>query len=260
MSDNCITLAVCDQIATLTLNRPERLNACATDMADAIASALHALGDARVLVITGAGRAFCAGADLQAVAGASIAGGDLSHAALNTHFNPMMRRLAALNLPVISAVNGAAAGIGCSIALAADFVIAAQSAYFLQAFINIGLVPDGGASWTLPRLIGKSRATEMMMLGEKISAEKAAEWGLIYKTVADDQLAPAVLALATRLAAMPTVALGLMRQNIAAAAESTYALTLSLEAESQRIAGNSNDAHEGRTAFLAKRKPTFTGR
>jgi 2-(1,2-epoxy-1,2-dihydrophenyl)acetyl-CoA isomerase len=170
-----------------------------------------------------------------------------------------MISLARLNMPIITAVNGAAAGVGCSIGLAGDFVIAGRSGYFLQAFVNIGLVPDGGASWMLPRMVGKARATEMMMLGEKISAEKAADWGLIYKMVEDDQLQAEARALALRLANGPTVAYAVMRKNILIALENSFSEQLLAEAEGQRVAGNSADAAEGAAAFVQKRKAQFKG-
>jgi 2-(1,2-epoxy-1,2-dihydrophenyl)acetyl-CoA isomerase len=259
MTYETITVDVSDKIATITLNRPEKLNACSLDMADELSAALGALGDARALVITGAGRAFCSGADLTSLASGAGSRGQGSYMALTEHYNPLMIKMAHLPIPTISAVNGPAAGVGCSIALASDFVIAGASAYFLQAFVNIGLVPDGGASWMLPRLIGKARATQMMMLGEKIGAEKAADWGLIYKSVADDSLAIEVQTLAIRLATGPTLALGIMRQNIAAALNDDYASALLREAEGQRIAGDSADATEGAIAFLQKRKGAFKG-
>jgi 2-(1,2-epoxy-1,2-dihydrophenyl)acetyl-CoA isomerase len=260
MAFETITLDISDNIATITLNRPERLNACSLDMADDIGDALDQIGDARCVVITGAGRAFCSGADLQARGERSITGGQGSYLALTRHYNPTMMKLARLEVPVITAVNGPAAGVGCSIGLCGDFVIAGKSGYFLQAFVNIGLVPDGGASWMLPRLVGKARATEMMMLGERISGEKAAEWGLIYKCVEDDQLQAEARALATRLANGPTLAYGIMRKNILTALEQDYAFALNAEAEGQRIAGSSEDAMEGGLAFLQKRKPVFKGR
>ena len=163
-------------------------------------------------------------------------------------------------MPIITAINGAAAGVGCSIGLAGDFVIAGKSGYFLQAFVNIGLVPDGGASWMLPRMIGKARATEMMMLGEKISSEKAYDWGMVYKVVEDDVLMAEAHALATRLANGPTLAYATMRKNILVAMENSYSEQLLAEAEGQRIAGSSEDAAEGGMAFLQKRKPEFKGR
>jgi 2-(1,2-epoxy-1,2-dihydrophenyl)acetyl-CoA isomerase len=159
MTYETITLDITDQIATITLNRPDRLNAASLDMADEINHAISGnLGDARCLIITGAGRAFCSGADLQARGASSLTGGETSYAALTRHYNPMMMKLARLDMPVITAVNGPAAGVGCSIGLCGDFVLAGKSGYFLQAFVNIGLVPDGGASWMLPRLVGKASA------------------------------------------------------------------------------------------------------
>lgn len=246
-------------VLKITLNRPERLNACPPNMAVEIATAVSSLDGARAVLITGAGRAFCSGADLAAKGERSISGGEGSYSALTLSYNPMMQALTRLSVPVVTAVNGPAAGIGCSIALAGDFVLAGRNAYFLQAFVNIGLVPDGGSSWTLARLVGKARATEMMMLGEKIGAEKAENWGLIYKAVDDAALQDEALALATRLANGPTVALGVMRQNLLKALEADYASALQIEAEGQRVAGNSADAAEGGNAFLEKRKAVFTG-
>jgi 2-(1,2-epoxy-1,2-dihydrophenyl)acetyl-CoA isomerase len=260
VSYETITLTVENQIATITLNRPERLNACSLDMADDISDALDQLGDARVLVLTGAGRAFCSGADLAARGERSIGGGEGAYLSLTRKYNPMIIKLARLNLPVICAVNGPAAGVGCSMALVGDFVIAGSSAYFLQAFVNIGLVPDGGSSWMLPRLIGKARATQMMMLGEKIGAAQALDWGMIYKAVDDAALADEVKALAQKLATGPTVSYATMRRNILTALEHGLSDTLMAEAEGQRIAGNSKDAVEGGLAFLQKRKAAFTGR
>jgi len=260
MTYETITVDVTDKIATITLNRPDRMNACSLDMAGEINDALSSLTDARCLIITGAGRGFCSGADLQARGGKSISGGEGSYIALTRHYNPLMMNLARLNIPVITAVNGAAAGVGCSIGLCGDFVIAGKSGYFLQAFVNIGLVPDGGASWMLPRLVGKARATEMMMLGEKISAEKALDWGMIYKVVEDADLLAEARALATRLANGPTLAYATMRRNILVAMENSYSEQLLAEAEGQRIAGSSEDAAEGGMAFLQKRKPEFKGR
>ncbi len=260
MNYETIRLDIADNIANITLNRPERLNAMPPQMADEISDALDNLDCARVVLITGEGRAFCSGADLSARgAGASIAGGQGAFTALTESYNPLMLKLARLDVPIITAVNGPAAGIGCSIALASDFAIAGKSAYFLQAFVNIGLVPDGGASWMLSRLVGKARATEMMLLGEKISGEKAADWGLVYKCVDDVDLMTEAKALATRLANGPTVALGIMRQNLAAALDTDYTTALLREAEGQRVAGDSKDAREGAIAFLQKRKAEFKG-
>jgi 2-(1,2-epoxy-1,2-dihydrophenyl)acetyl-CoA isomerase len=260
MTYETIKFAIADNIATITLNRPERLNAMPPQMADEIADALDHLDGARVLLITGEGRAFCSGADLQARGGAAVLGASGPYGALTRSYNPTMLKLSKLNVPIITAVNGPAAGIGCSLALCSDFAIAGKSAYFLQAFVNIGLVPDGGASWMLPRLIGKARATQMMLLGEKISADQAADWGLIYRCVEDGNLMTEARVLATKLANGPSLALGIMRQNIATALEMDYASALLREAEGQRIAGASADAIEGGLSFLQKRKPMFTGK
>ena len=261
MTYETIRLDISDNVATITLNRPERLNAMAPQMADDISAALDQLNGARVVLITGEGRAFCSGADLSARgAGASVSGGQGAYSALTKSYNPLMLKLAKLDVPIITAINGPAAGVGCSLALASDFAIAGKSAYFLQAFVNIGLVPDGGASWMLPRMIGKARATEMMMLGEKISSEKAYDWGMVYKVVEDDVLMAEAHALATRLANGPTLAYATMRKNILVAMENSYSEQLLAEAEGQRIAGSSEDAAEGGMAFLQKRKPEFKGR
>ena len=260
MTYETITVDVAEKIATITLNRPERMNACSLDMAGEINDAVSTLEGARCLIITGAGRGFCSGADLSARGERSISGGEGSYIALTRHYNPLMMALARLTMPIITAVNGAAAGVGCSIGLAGDFVIAGKSGYFLQAFVNIGLVPDGGASWMLPRMVGKARATQMMMLGEKISGEQAVEWGLIYKCVEDDVLMAEARALATRLANGPTVSYAIMRKNILTAMENSYAEALLAEAEGQRIAAGTADAAEGGLAFIEKRKPAFKGR
>lgn len=247
-------------VLKIVLNRPERLNACPPNMANEIGEALNDLDGARAVLITGEGRAFCSGADLAARGERSISGGRAAYSSLTTSYNPLMLTLSRLSVPVVTAVNGPAAGIGCSIALAGDFVIAGRSAYFLQAFVNIGLVPDGGSSWMLTRLVGKARATEMMMLGEKIGAEKAESWGMIYKVVDDAALQDEALALATRLAAGPSVSLGTMRQTIARALEVDLATALQVEAEGQWKAGDSEDAAEGGLAFIEKRKPAFKGK
>jgi 2-(1,2-epoxy-1,2-dihydrophenyl)acetyl-CoA isomerase len=255
-----IRLGIADNIATITLNRPERLNAMPPQMADDISAALDNLGGARALIITGEGRAFCSGADLAGRdMGDEVGRGQGVYVSLTESYNPLMLKLAKLDIPVVTAVNGPAAGIGCSLALASDFAIASRSAYFLQAFVNIGLVPDGGSSWMLARLVGKARATEMMLLGEKIPAEKAAGWGLIYKCVNDPDLLAEANALAARLANGPTLSLGIMRQNLAAALDGDYATALLREAEGQRIAADSADSREGAIAFLQKRKAEFKG-
>ena len=278
-----IRFAMDGMVAKITLNRPQRLNAAPPQMFAEIHQVLKALPQlgARALLMTGEGRAFCSGADLQAHApanagagsGAGVSAdagtvtaaqpmtrGERSYKVLTETYGPAMLALSKLGIPVITAVNGAAAGIGCSLALAGDFTLAGKSAYFLQAFVNIGLVPDGGSSWMLARLVGKARATEMMMLGERISSEKAEQWGLIYRAVEDADLQAQAMALAQRLANGPTVALGLMRQGLAGALEQSYADALLVEAKHQSIAANSADASEGGQAFLQRRTAVFIGK
>jgi len=260
MAFEMIRLDIAAGVATLILDRPARLNSAPPQMFDEIAEALDHLKGARALVITGAGRAFCSGADLGDRKDADPSSpGDWAYRALTRHYGPTLLKLSKLGMPVICAVNGPAAGIGCSIALAGDLVIAGKSAYFLQSFVNVGLVPDGGASWILPRLAGKARAAEMMMLGEKIAAEKAAEWGLIYKCVEDADLLTEARSLSTRLASGPTTALRMIRQNLASSLDTDYATALAHEAEGQRVAADTDDAAEGKKAFREKRKPEFRG-
>ena len=255
-----------DGVATLTINRPERMNALHVGV---IAEMIHAVdrvrdeGTARVLVMTGTGRAFCSGADL---AGGGAGGGERSSGppdagkVLETHFNPLLERLFALPVPFITAVNGAAAGAGCSYALAGDIVVAAKSAYFLQAFVNIGLVPDVGSTWMLPRLAGKARAQAMMMLGERISAETAVEWGMIYKAVDDAELASTVAAIAAKMAKGPTRAYTLIRQGLRDSLDKTLTEALMVERRNQLQAGRTADFGEGVMAFLQKRPAAFSGK
>lgn len=246
-------------VLVVTINRPERLNAAPPKTFEEIRDALANLNGARAVLLTGAGRAFCSGAD---VAGGSITKADPPQAtfeALSNSYNPTLIAIAELPVPIVAAVRGPAAGIGASLALACDFVVASETGYFLEAFANIGLVPDGGASWMLPRLVGKARAMEMALLGERVPAEKALTWGLIHQVVADDALDAAALALATRLAAGPTRALGLARRAINAALDTDYQTALAREAADQREAMRGPDAAEGARAFLEKRKANFTG-
>ena len=259
MSDLILTERKGD-VLVVTLNNPDRLNAARPVMFDDLGAALADLGDARALLIAGAGRGFCSGAD---VGGGSITSDDPPAAtfkALTESYNPVLLRLADLPVPVVSAVRGPAAGIGCSLALAADFVVASETAFFLEAFVNIGLVPDGGASWMLSRLVGRARAAEMTMLGERVPAETALAWGMIHRVVPDAELDETALALATRLAAGPTRALGLMRRAQMTALETDYATALARAAADQQSAMRSPDALEGGRAFLEKRSPAFTGR
>lgn len=257
-----LLLEEADGIATITLNRPERLNAMAPESLDLFVDLLDKVrddGSARALIITGRGRAFCSGADLAAkdpqTGGIPADRG----VGLERGHNVVYERMRYLPIPIVCAVNGGAAGGGCGYALAGDIVVAARSAYFLQPFANIGLVPDVGATWLLPRLVGKARATAMMMLGERIPAETAAQWGLIWEMVEDDALMDTARGYARRFADGPTVAYGLMRQGIADALEMSSAQTLGMERRNQRVAGISQDHQEGVAAFLEKRAPRFTG-
>lgn len=246
-------------VLILTLNRPDRLNAAPPQLFDELRHAIANLDGARAVLVAGAGRAFCSGADVGGGALGSEDPANSTFKALTEHYNTTMAAFADLAVPVISAVRGPAAGIGCSLALAADFCVASETGYFLQAFVNIGLVPDGGASWMLPRLIGKARATEMMMLGEKVPAAKALDWGMVHKVVADDALDAEAFALAERLAAGPTVALGLMKRGLSHAFENGYESAMLREAENQRAARGTADSMEGGMAFLQKRKAAFKG-
>lgn len=245
-------------VATIILNRPDSLNALNAAMLDEIRAVVESLpgSGARALLLTGAGRGFSSGADL---AGGGGLPDDIG-AALEAHFNPLIEALFACPLPVVAAVNGPCAGAGCSLALAADLVIAGRSAYFLQAFINIGLIPDAGATWLLPRLAGRARAMEMMMLGERICAEQALAWGMISRIVADEDLAAEGAAFAARLAAGPTVAYGLLRRLARNAEQLSLGEALAAERIAQRDAGRTEDFKRAVFAFLQKRKPEFEGR
>ena len=245
-------------VATVTMNRPESLNALNAGMVDELRAAVESLAGsgARSLLLAGEGRGFSSGADLASGGGLP----DDVGASLEAHFNPLVEAMFALPMPVVAAVNGPCAGAGCSLALAADIVIAGRSAYFLQAFINIGLIPDAGATWLLPRLAGRARAMEMMMLGERIPAEKAAGWGLISRVVEDEELQGEAAALASRLARGPTLAYGVLRQLARNAEQSSLTDALAAERSAQRDAGRTNDFRTAVFAFLQKQEPTFEGR
>ena len=259
MTTSTILMSIAGAVATITLNRPDKLNAFTNEMHAELGDALDhvASNGARVLVLTGAGRGFCAGQDLGQRRGDDLP--DLGET-LEKFYNPLIRRLRALELPVIAAVNGVAAGAGMSLALAADIVIAARSASFLQAFARVGLLPDAGSTWMLPRLIGPARARGLALLAEKISAEQAEAWGLIWRCVDDESLLPEVSALATRLAAAPTLALARIKRALDLAEENSLDSQLEVERRYQSELGRSADYREGVAAFLDKRVANFTGR
>src|SRR6266851_1515496 len=242
----------------ITLNRPERLNALTVEMAEALSTALDAAEadkSCRALLITGAGRAFCAGQDLTAIVG--IAPAEIGN--LLDHYNPLIAKLRALPMPVVCAVNGVAAGAGANLALACDIVLAGEGASFLQAFARIGLIPDCGGTWFLPRLVGMARARALAMLAEPLPAATAAQWGLIWQVFADDRLMAEGHALAARLAGGATLGLGLTKRALDAAEANDLEHQLELERDLQEEAGASPDHAEGVRAFLEKRPPVFTG-
>ena len=259
MTFSKITLERHGAVAVLTLNDPATRNSLSWDLCKEMSAALDELGDARALVITGAGKGFCSGGNMASDVAPGQGFGDMIRQGLVEAVNPMLRKLSALKIPVISAVNGAAAGAGAPLALHADFVIAGENAFFYFAFANVGLAVDAGASWILPRLVGNARATEALMLVERIPAPKALDWGMIYKVVPDEALLDEAMALATRLAAGPTVSYGAIRRALQAAASTDYQQALLIEEEAQRISGNSKDCSEAVTAFLEKRPPVFRG-
>lgn len=264
MSYETILFEVDSGVARLTLNRPDKLNSFNVQMHGEVREALASIpsSGARVLVLSGAGRAFCAGQDLadRAVApGAQGGGVDLGES-IEKRYNPLVLALHELPMPVICAVNGVAAGAGANIALACDIVIAARSANFVQAFSKLGLIPDSGGTWILPRLVGNARAMGLTLLGNKLPAEQAAAWGLIWQCVDDGELAGTVDAMAKQFAVAPTRGLAATKAALRQSSQHTFKQQLELERDLQRELGRSSDYSEGVAAFTEKRTPRFTGR
>jgi len=263
MSDQSIIFEVAEGVARLTLNRPERLNSFNVAMHTQVREVLDGLAtgsSARVLILTGAGRGFCAGQDLgdRAVAPGGQ-GADLGES-IEKYYKPLVLALRRLPIPVIAAVNGVAAGAGANIALACDLVIAARSATFVQAFVRLGLVPDSGGTWFLPRLVGTARAMGLALLGEKLGAEQAAQWGLIWRCVEDAELPEVVNALAAQLAHAPTLGIARTKQALYEGWGRTLEQQLDIERDCQRELGRTADFAEGVAAFSEKRAPRFSGR
>jgi 2-(1,2-epoxy-1,2-dihydrophenyl)acetyl-CoA isomerase len=257
-----VRLAIADGVATLTLHRPERLNSFTVAMHGEVRAALDEVAadrSVRCLVLTGAGRGFCAGQDLSDRA---VAPGerpvDLG-ASIENYYKPFLLRLRGLQMPTICAVNGVAAGAGANIPFACDLVFAAESASFVQSFSKIGLVPDCGGTWWLPRLVGPARAMGLALLGDKLTASQAEEWGLIWRCVEDDELTPTVMTTARQLAVGPTRGYVRTRQAIEGTMLLPFAAALDIERDCQRELGNSTDYREGVEAFISKRAPRFRG-
>jgi 2-(1,2-epoxy-1,2-dihydrophenyl)acetyl-CoA isomerase len=261
MSDASILSQRDGAIVRLTLNRPDRLNALTLAMLGELSDALSDIDgndEVRAVILTGAGRGFCAGQDLNDHA--AIDDTRAIRSVVERHYNPVVRQIRALRQPVIAAVNGVAAGAGASLALACDITIATASAKFSSAFVNIGLIPDAGGSYFLPRLVGQARALGLALLGDTIEAKVAADWGLIWKSVPDADFDAEIDAMAKRLSDMPTIAIGLIKQAINLSGHHSLEQQLATEAELQAQAAETEDYQEGRAAFLEKRKPRFFGR
>ena len=255
MTYQTLLYSVTDDVATITLNRPERMNALSVELMIELADAIGRTQKegARALVLTGASTSFCSGADLTAGMPDDLG------ALLDQYYHPVVDALAGLDMPVISAINGPAVGAGLSIALAADIVVMARSAYLLLAFANIGLVPDAGATWLIAKSAGRAKALEMALLAERISAEQALDYGLVTRVVDDEEVAQAAGAIAAKLAHGPSIALGFIRKQVAAALNATLTQTLDIEKANQAAAGRTQDFREAVTAFVQKRKPEFRG-
>lgn len=262
MSNEFIGVETAAGVMTITLNRPSVLNSFNTPMARELRAALdesRADKTVRAVMITGAGRAFCAGQDLSEVPAAKEGEAFDLGATVRATYNPVIKSIRQLELPVICAVNGVAAGAGANLALACDIVFASETASFIQSFARVGLIPDSGGTFFLPRIVGLPRATAMMMTAEKIDARRAYELGMVYRVCSAETLQAEALALAKELAAMPTRGLGLTKRALNASVSNDLEAQLELEADLQREAGRTTDFVEGVSAFLEKRKPNFTG-
>ena len=260
-----VNMGVDAGVASIELNRPSALNAWNAQFGADLLSALHGAASdesVRVIVITGAGRAFSSGADLKDVSGGEVTpdGRPNVYKALTERYHPIMRAIRDVPKPVLASVNGPAVGIGCSLALCCDLIVASESAYFLLAFVNIGLVPDGGSSLFLPTRVGMARATELSMLGEKLPARQALEWGLINRVVADEELASETAALAARLAGGPTRSYAGTKRQLNNWLYTRMDEQLELEAQIQQEMAGSDDFLEGAMAFVEKRQTRFSGR
>ncbi|MDF2154591.1 2-(1,2-epoxy-1,2-dihydrophenyl)acetyl-CoA isomerase PaaG [Vibrio sp. CAU 1672] len=263
MEEEPILVQVEAGVAVITLNRPKQLNSFNPDMHKALKVALRqteADESVRAVLLTGAGRGFCAGQDLN---DRNVNSGDEMPdlgESIEKYYNPLIKQITTMPKPVIAAVNGVAAGAGANIALACDIVFAAQSASFIQAFCKIGLVPDSGGTWVLPRLVGMARAKALMLLGDKLSARQAQEWGMIWQCVDDEALIEQAMSVANHLATQPTSGLGFIKHALNYATDNSLGQQLSLEKDLQRLAGRTDDYREGIQAFFDKRAPEFKGK
>ena len=256
-----IRYALADKVATITLDRPHRMNALTPmlfqEATAAIDQALHE--QARVVVLTGEGKSFCSGADLVGDDSGASPPDDLGEM-LRAYYNPFVLKIAELPIPLICAVNGVAAGAGLALALLGDIIVAARSAYATLAFVHIGLVPDAGSTWLVAKAVGRAKALELALLGEKISAEEAVAAGLFTRVVDDERLEEEIGRIARKLADGPAIAIGMIRQQVAAALTATLPQTLDIETANQTRAGRTTDFREAVAAFAAKRSPRFEGR